>query len=128
MRFQVATLGPSFALSVASDDLKRPAGRVVGFHHTCMGTSVFQVDAVLLPCDNSANLLAVKSSASANSSVGSAADSIGTTGGSGSKLGNITINMLKSGNSSQRAAWSGLAGLAHVLLAAVLGLALAALV
>jgi hypothetical protein len=122
VRYQIATSGPAFSLGASSDDPKRPAGRVVGFHHTCMGASVFQLDTVLLPCDVSANTLVKSSASSANDT-----SSIASSGGNATKLGNVTMNILKSGN----AAGAGLAGLlaapARALLAAALPLALAAL-
>ncbi len=118
VRYQIATSGPSFSMGAGSDDLKRPVGRIVGFHHSCMGTSVFQLDTVLLPCDVSANSLIKSSASSANET-----SSIASSGGNTTKLGNITMNILKSKN----AAGTGLAAPARALLATALPLALAAL-
>jgi hypothetical protein len=47
-RASVVDTAPTFV--VASDDQKT-SGKVVGYYQTCSGVNVYQIDAVLVPCN-----------------------------------------------------------------------------
>ena len=47
-RASVVNTAPTFV--VASDDQKT-SGKVVGYYQTCSGSNVYQIDAVLVPCN-----------------------------------------------------------------------------
>ena len=86
--------GPGAAASpfLLSADEQKGSARIVGYYQSCTagGASIYQVDALLLPCMPAANGTGNASSAASATASNSSID--------GAKQGNVSINILKTSN------------------------------